>query len=155
MASHTPGPWVIDDRSSLDMQAGGHQAPQQLGNVIAECPTSFGGHTIRDRSTIGKPCPTVAEGDALGLQHAYLLKAAPLLLRELKNARELVRLVTVRQVISAGDAAIEAAGLNPWCINEGLASGEERISVWSIDAAIDSAEGAPSADDVIHTSDHR
>ncbi len=46
------------------------------------------------------------------------------------RARPLVALVTVRQVIEAGDREIDAAGLNPWCINEGLATGDEKISTW-------------------------
>jgi hypothetical protein len=37
---------------------------------------------------------------------------------------------TVRQVIEAGDKAIDAAGLNPWCMNEGCADGTETISLW-------------------------
>lgn len=48
--------------------------------------------------------------------------------KDLDRAGILVRLVTVRQVIDAGDRAINAAGLNPWCMNEGLADGGERIS---------------------------
>lgn len=54
----------------------------------------------------------------------------------LKRCRVLVDLLTVRQVMDAGDAAIEAAGLNPWCLNEGLATGEEHIDAWWIGAAI-------------------
>lgn len=46
----------------------------------------------------------------------------------LHEAAVLVPLLTVRQVIHAGDAAIDAAGLNPWCINEGLATGDEEIN---------------------------
>jgi hypothetical protein len=84
VTAHTPGPWVIDNRSHYDWPAGGHQAPLQLGAVVAECPTAFGGITIRDPSTIGKPCPTVAELDALGLRHAHLCKAAPCMLAALK-----------------------------------------------------------------------
>ena len=46
----------------------------------------------------------------------------------LERASKLIPLLTVRQVISAGDDAIEAAGLNPWAMNEGLATGDENIS---------------------------
>ncbi len=46
------------------------------------------------------------------------------------RAARLISLLTVRQVISAGDDAITAAGLNPWCINEGLAAGEEKLNSW-------------------------
>jgi hypothetical protein len=65
----------------------------------------------------------------------------PELIAALRRAQQLVRLLTVRQVIAAGDDAIDAAGLNPYCINEGQASGDERISVWWIEAAIAKAEG--------------
>lgn len=53
--------------------------------------------------------------------------ALPRLLGELERLRTLASLVTIRQVIAAGHEAIDAAGLNPWCINEGLATGDERI----------------------------
>jgi hypothetical protein len=46
------------------------------------------------------------------------------------RARRLIGLLTVRQVIFAGDEAIEAAGINPWAVNEGLASGDEPIDTW-------------------------
>ena len=49
---------------------------------------------------------------------------------KLDRARPLVALLTVRQVIQGGDDAIVASGLNPWCINEGLATGDESISAW-------------------------
>lgn len=62
------------------------------------------------------------------------------LLESLKSMRTLAGLVTVRQAIEAGDRYIEAAGLNPWAINEGLASGDETIGLWSIDLLIERAE---------------
>jgi hypothetical protein len=61
------------------------------------------------------------------------------LIAALRRALPLIRLLTVRQVIEAGDEAIDAAGLNPWCINEGRATGDEFISGWWIESAIDSA----------------
>ncbi len=48
----------------------------------------------------------------------------------LRRAKVLVELVTVRQAIQAGDAAIEAAGLNPYAMNEGLATGDEPLGTW-------------------------
>ncbi len=54
----------------------------------------------------------------------------------------LARLVTVRQVIEAGNAAIDAAGLNPWCLNEGLADGHETLSLWWAEAALESTASA-------------
>lgn len=62
------------------------------------------------------------------------------LLESLKSMRTLAGLVTVRQVIEAGGRYIEAAGLNPWAINEGLATGDETIGLWSTDLLIERAE---------------
>jgi hypothetical protein len=58
------------------------------------------------------------------------------LVDELDNARVLVGLLTVRQVIAAGDEAINAAGISPYCMNDGRATGDERVGTWSIDAAL-------------------
>jgi len=85
MASHTPGPWVIDDRSLYDGQNGLGMAPVSLGAVVAECPTAFGSHTIRAPHTIGKPCQTKEAMDAEGLANAHLVKAAPELLHALQE----------------------------------------------------------------------
>lgn len=65
----------------------------------------------------------------------------PKLLEALERARPLVALLTVRQVIEAGDDAIAAAGLNPWCMNEGLARGDEPIAAHFIEWAIAAAKG--------------
>lgn len=43
---------------------------------------------------------------------------------------------TVRQIIEAGDRAIDAAGLNPWAMNEGLATGDERHVPWMLEDCI-------------------
>lgn len=65
------------------------------------------------------------------------LEAENARLREaLARCQPLVALLTVRQVIQGGDDAIEASGLNPWCINEGRATGDERIGTWWVDAAL-------------------
>lgn len=56
----------------------------------------------------------------------------------LERAEVLCRLVTVRQVIEAGNEAIDAAGLNPYCINEGRAEGHEKIGCYFIEAALQS-----------------
>lgn len=52
---------------------------------------------------------------------------------DLDRLMTLARLVTVRQAIEAGDDAIAAAGLNPWCMSEGLATGDERVHLWWAD----------------------
>jgi hypothetical protein len=62
------------------------------------------------------------------------------LLEALKRAVVLAELVTIRQIIQAGDHAIKAAKLNPWCINEGLATGDETHSLLFAHAAIIKAE---------------
>jgi hypothetical protein len=67
---------------------------------------------------------------------ASRLNAHDDLVAALERAQKLARLVTVRQVIEAGDDAIDAAGLNPWAINEGLAEGNEPIGAHFIDAAL-------------------
>lgn len=47
----------------------------------------------------------------------------------------LLQLLTVRQVIEGGSSMIEAAGLDPWCMNEGKAQGDEpAISGWQVAA---------------------
>jgi len=47
----------------------------------------------------------------------------------------LLRMITVRQVIEAGSETIDAAGINPWCLNEGLADGSEQaIGDWKLEA---------------------
>lgn len=75
--------WIIDNRSHYAEPAGGHQKPLELGAVIAECPTAFGGYTVRDPSTIGKPCPSKEELDRLGLAHATAIAALPELIAAL------------------------------------------------------------------------
>jgi hypothetical protein len=72
--------------------------------------------------------------------NARLIASAPELLEALKRVVVLAELVTIRQIIQAGDDAIKAAGLNPWCINEGLATGDETHSVLFAHAAIIKAE---------------
>jgi hypothetical protein len=56
--------------------------------------------------------------------------------KALERAQVLVGLVTVRQAIHAGDEAIEAAGLNPYAMNEGQATGDEHASTWWLRAAL-------------------
>lgn len=61
----------------------------------------------------------------------------PDLVSALERAEHLVRLLTVRQVLIEGTShAIIASGLNPWAINEGLATGDERVDAHFIGAAI-------------------
>ena len=61
-------------------------------------------------------------------------------IRELVEALErsgtLIKLLTVRQVFEASVDAIEAAGMNPWGMNEGIASCAEKIRPYFIDAAL-------------------
>lgn len=46
------------------------------------------------------------------------------------RARPLVALVTVGMVINSDDNTIQASGLNPWCLNEGTAQREDKLSTW-------------------------
>ena len=82
-----------------------------------------------------------AARSAEGQANAHLIAAAPEMYGALERAATLVKLLTVRQVIEAGDKATEAAGLNPWCINEGLATGGESIGSDWIDFALAKARG--------------
>ncbi len=56
-------------------------------------------------------------------------------LEALERAAALVRLVTVGQVMDAGDAAIAASGLDPWAVNEGKARRGDALDVWWLDHA--------------------
>ncbi len=66
---------------------------------------------------------------------AKLLAAAPQMVEELQRARVLLQVLTVRDIIRAGDEAIEASGLNPWCVNEG-ADPNARFDPWRISALL-------------------
>lgn len=59
-----------------------------------------------------------------------------------ERAQLLLRGLTVGAVMERGIEAINAAGLNPYCVNEGRASGQERISTDWLDAAIAAAKAA-------------
>lgn len=46
----------------------------------------------------------------------------------------IIETITIRQAIEAGDEVIDACGLNPWCMNEGLADGSERaLGHWKLE----------------------
>ena len=47
----------------------------------------------------------------------------------------MLELVTIRQAIEAGYEVVDACGINPWCIREGRAEGDEpALSWWRVDA---------------------
>lgn len=52
---------------------------------------------------------------------------------------------TVRQIIEAGDRAIEAAGINPLEMNEWLATGDERHTPWQLEDCIQKIAAAISS----------
>lgn len=58
------------------------------------------------------------------------------IIRDLKRARALLGLVTIGQVMESGRASIEAAGLSPYCVNEGQAQKSDRIPLWWLDHLI-------------------
>jgi len=65
-----------------------------------------------------------------GSEAFFLVRAANChddLLDACKRLQRLASLLTVRQVIEAGEEAIEAAGHNPWIMNEGLRTADEYI----------------------------
>ena len=63
------------------------------------------------------------------------------LIEAAERADKLLHLLTVRQVIEAGYDAIDASGLNPYCMNEGLAEGHESIAPWWLASAIRRCKG--------------
>lgn len=67
------------------------------------------------------------------------------LLGEVRAALEalipLVECLTIRDIVQAGDDAIEAVGLHPYCINEGLATGDEPAPTWKLRALLQRLPG--------------
>lgn len=61
------------------------------------------------------------------------------LIEAAERAQILLRGLTIRNVFDRGIEAINAAGLNPWAINEGRADGTERVSTDWLDNAIAAA----------------
>lgn len=61
--------------------------------------------------------------DTVVVQRDLLERAAG----EMRRARLLCSLVTIRQIVDGGDYYIQAAKINPWCMNEGTATGNERL----------------------------
>lgn len=66
------------------------------------------------------------------------------LLEAAKRYLPLLRLLKIGQIIRAGDEYINAAGLNPWCMNEGLATNESTFDPWQLSQAIKAVEDAQS-----------
>lgn len=58
-------------------------------------------------------------------------------LQSVQRLVTLAELVTVRQAVDAGHEACDAAGLNPWCMNEGTATGNERVYLWWTDELLE------------------
>lgn len=56
------------------------------------------------------------------------------LVNGLKRARKLLSCLTIREVLENGME--DEAGLNPYCINEGLASGEECVDCLWLESLI-------------------
>jgi hypothetical protein len=118
MSEHTPGPWIVDREFNV--------IQSQSRRSVA----TTGGHS-NSSDVEGVHVENVA--------NARLIAAAPELLEACKRAVAILSACppTVRQIIEGGDEAIGAAGLNPWCINEGLATGDEPHDVtWRLYEAI-------------------
>ena len=62
------------------------------------------------------------------------------LAEELEKTSKIASLVTIREIISGGDDIIDASGLNPWCMNEGLATGDETLDFRNAEALIKQAK---------------
>lgn len=111
---HTAGPWEIDPRCATRVRD------------TADTTIASAGLASRDRDD--------AEANA------RLIAASPDLLKALKVAAKLLQTVTIKQVFELGTEAINAVGLNPCCMNEGRATGDEPISLDFIYRAISKAE---------------
>lgn len=61
------------------------------------------------------------------------------LVAALKRAKAVMKPKTIREIIQSGDDCISASGLNPYCMNEGLASGDEDFDCDFIDEALKQA----------------
>jgi hypothetical protein len=67
-------------------------------------------------------------------------------LQRIKTILPLLRTLTVRQAIAAGDEVNDACGLNPWCMNEGRADGSEpALSQWRYEESHESLDRAIAA----------
>jgi len=86
-----------------------------------------------------QPETSAEDKDLVGIASADLLAV----LRCLRLLQECPP--TVRQIIENGDRAIDAAGLNPWAMNEGLATGDERHTPWQLEDCIQTIAGAISS----------
>lgn len=67
----------------------------------------------------------------------YLARRVIELEEALDRCAKLASIVTVKQCIEAGDEYINAAGLNPYCMNEGLAEGDEKISIYFVEKLLE------------------
>lgn len=104
---------------------------------------------------------TLVDGSTLPLPHGSISPAwAPHVSKSLAeaetaltNAKRLVALLTIRDVVEEGGEALTASGLNPYCMNEGRATGEEPLNLWQVDAAIKRARAAIDTLDAGETGD--
>ena len=71
--------------------------------------------------------------------HINILSSAPDLLKACKRLVKIADVATLRQIIEH-ESAIEAAGLNPYCVNEG-ADSSDTVDLWWAYDAINKAEG--------------
>ena len=116
------GPWLIDKRLSIG--AGFTVRPRDQKN-----PASFRTFNDADGEFARRIVRALDQADV-----------APELLEALKRAEHLVRLLTVEQVMQAGNAAVDASGLHPFALNEGRADKGDRLSTYWLSAAIAKAE---------------
>lgn len=106
--------------SGYEIASGENASGAGVAGAIGEL---IPGVSLADLARLAPEIARLASGEAVCVPVADMDRAATL-----------IRLLTVRQVIEAGDEAISAAGLNPWAMNEGLATGDERIDAWWLDA---------------------
>jgi hypothetical protein len=110
----------VVEGNTIRVTSGGSKAPPSLSTLWGEM-HALVGDTLSYHAWVRRSAEI--EGQIRAEERAHQRDL-------LRRCAVLVRLLTVRQVIEAGDEAIEAAGLNPYAINEGRATGDERLNPW-------------------------
>ncbi len=113
-----------------------------LGVPDADADAYYGGRVFCETITPSNAELVVKSLNALAgiADPAAFVEAFEEMRRALQRVAKIVpATVTVRQIIEAGDDVIKAVGINPWCINEGQASGDEPVDVDFISDALANA----------------
>jgi hypothetical protein len=136
-AKPTAGEWTHDGICILDGQ----------GRVIALMrePLQFPGDVTRGHPDEEANARLIADAGTTyhrtGMTPSELAGLVVELREQLKSLVRIMPDMTIRDILDRGDEVIEASGLNPWCVNEGLATGDELHDVtWRAQAALTKAQ---------------